>query len=218
MIIKVCGMCNSENLSQLVELNVDWVGMIFYNASTRHAEADKAAAENLRLLKISDFGIKKVGVFVNAEKSAILQKVNGYDLSYIQLHGSETPVFCKQLKAEGLKIIKAFAVDDQFDFTILEDYVPHCDYFLFDTKGKLPGGNGTTFNWEQLRKYELQTPFLLSGGIGIEQLELLETFDHPRMKGIDLNSRFETSPGIKDIEKLKHFIDKFKSIKKKSIN
>ena len=216
MIVKICGMCNSENLNELVQLNVDWVGMIFYDASSRHAEADKVAAENLRLLRISDFGIKKVGVFVNADESAILQKVKGYNLSYVQLHGGESADFCVQLKSKGLSIIKAFSVDDDFDFDQLVPYVPYCEYFLFDTKGLLPGGNGITFNWKNLAKYNLEIPFILSGGIGMEQLVDLNYFNHSKLAGIDLNSKFESSPGVKDINKLKKFISKFRS--KTSLN
>ncbi len=210
MIVKVCGMCNRENLAELVQLNVDWVGMIFYDASSRNVEADKAAAENLRLLKISDFGIKKVGVFVNARKEDILQKVESYHLNFVQLHGQESSVFCQELKAKGLSLIKAFSIDSSFDFNQLEEYAPHCDYFLFDTKGKLPGGNGITFNWEVLKNYKLNTPFLLSGGIGQDQLEDLKSFSHSQLMGIDLNSKFETSPGMKDIKKLKFFISTFR--------
>ena len=211
MIVKVCGMCNSENLTDLIQLDINWVGMIFYDASSRHLEADKTAAENLRVLKISDFGIKKVGVFVNADKKTILQKVKSYNLSFVQLHGQETPEDCQVLQQNNLSIIKAFAVDEHFDFDKLKAYVPYCDYFLFDTKGKLPGGNGVTFNWRLLDKYKLGLPFLLSGGIGIGQLTALKDFSHPQLLGIDLNSQFETSPGVKNIEKLKLFIDAFRS-------
>ncbi len=211
MIVKVCGMCNSENLTDLIQLDVDWVGMIFYDGSSRHIEADETAAENLRLLKISDFGIKKVGVFVNATKDTILQKVKSYNLNYVQLHGQETPEDCQVLQQSNLSIIKAFALDEHFDFERLNEYAPYCDYFLFDTKGKLPGGNGVTFNWGLLDKYKLDVPFLLSGGIGLDQLTALKTFTHPQLIGIDLNSQFETSPGIKNIEKLKLFIDAFRS-------
>jgi len=209
MIIKVCGMCHGENLSQLVRLDINWVGMIFHESSSRHVEADLAAAENLRLLRISDFGIEKVGVFVDAKSSTILEKKRIYNLSFVQLHGKEAPAFCENLNNLGLKVIKAFSVDDTFDFSQLKEYAVYCEYFLFDTKGELPGGNGYTFNWEILKKYNLDTPFILSGGIGLDQLDDLKLFKHPKWSGIDLNSKFESEPGLKDIDKVKDFIASF---------
>ena len=128
MIVKVCGMCNSENLAELIQLEVDWVGMIFYDASSRHVETDKFAAENLRLLKISDFGIKKVGVFVNATMEIILQKVKSYNLNFIQLHGQETPEECQALQQNNLSIIKAFAIDKHFDLSLIHISEPTRPY------------------------------------------------------------------------------------------
>ncbi|MEL6926126.1 MAG: phosphoribosylanthranilate isomerase [Bacteroidota bacterium] len=199
MIIKVCGMREPDIIAALSELNPDWMGMIFYPKSKRYLTKviDKKANESQR----------RVGVFVNATEAEILDEVRTQQLDYVQLHGKETPAFCESLKQQGLQLIKAFSVDDDFDFSQTEDYEPHCDYFLFDTKGRHPGGNGTLFNWDILRKYKGNTPFLLAGGIGPAHLTQVRSFTHEAFAGVDLNSQFETAPGLKNITTLKKFID-----------
>jgi phosphoribosylanthranilate isomerase len=120
------------------------------------------------------------------------------------LHGNESPEFCNQLKAVPVKIIKVFSIDATFNFDSLKPYESVCDYYLFDTKGKLPGGNGVAFNWEILKKYPSEKPFFLSGGIGIESLENLKKLKLP-IHAIDVNSKFENQPGYKNIQNLKAF-------------
>ena len=206
MKIKVCGMRNSENLQGLLALKPDFVGFIFYNKSKRFVDCFPQIAIPKE--------IKKVGVFVNENVEEVLKIVEKYQLDIVQLHGEETPEYCKELKisrfkrsrkAEPLKIFKAFSIDDDFDFSKTNAYQKVCDYLLFDTKGKEYGGNGIKFNWEVLQKYKGKTPFLLSGGISKEDVFLIKNFKHNAFEGIDINSGFEITPGLKNINDIKEF-------------
>ena len=152
--------------------------------------------------------LKKVGVFVDSTLDDILQHISDYQLDIIQLHGQESPDFAKALKPHT--IIKAFNIEKADDLLQTEKYKGIADYFLFDTKGKMVGGNGQKFDWSVLTAYQGKTPFLLSGGIGPEDAESVRSFHHPRCIGIDLNSRFESEPGFKDINQLKTFINNIK--------
>ena len=156
---------------------------------------------------------EKVGVFVDASLPFILQQVQRFGLDFVQLHGKESAAFCKELRdaQSNLGIIKAFGVSADFDFSILKEYQRIVDYFLFDTMGKNPGGNGLTFNWDRLQQYDLEVPFLLAGGIGPDSTQALAAFEHPLFAGIDLNSRFESEPGLKDSEVIFQFIQSIKS-------
>lgn len=154
--------------------------------------------------------INKVGVFVNEDLDKLIEKVVEYHLDYVQLHGDENVFYCEKLRAAGIKIIKAFPVDEHFSFTNLKAFEYYCDYFLFDTKGKLPGGNGLRFNWKVLKKYEGNTPFLLSGGLAAGMEDDIIHFKHPQFCGIDLNSGFENTPGFKNVDLLSDFIYKIK--------
>ena len=198
MKLKICGMKYPENILKVSELLPDYMGFIFWEKSSRFFDSE---IPNLPK------SIQKVGVFVNSSLDAILSKIKKYDLSVIQLHGNESVAFCESLKDEKVKIIKVFSVNDDFDFSILEPFETVCDYFLFDTKGKLPGGNGIVFDWKVLEKYPSTKPFFLSGGIGIEEIasvkQLLKT-DLP-IHSIDINSKFEIEPGLKNIQLLKDF-------------
>lgn len=207
--IKVCGMKHADNVSAVSELPIDLIGLIFYGKSPRNvAGEDQQLIDNLE--SISQ---EKVGVFVNAEISFVLEKVGNYRLDYIQLHGDESPEYCADLKSiwPTIKIIKAFAVDADFDFSCTKPYEPFCDLFLFDTKGINRGGNGLAFDWNLLNNYKGETSFLLSGGIGLENVAEVSKIFFPKMAGVDLNSRFEVEPGLKDVEKLKEFISKIKA-------
>jgi phosphoribosylanthranilate isomerase len=207
MKIKVCGMRDKENLSRLLELGIDFVGFIFYEKSKRYA----------REVPNIDFpdSVKKAGVFVNADVEFLIKKAIDNKLDIIQLHGDESPEYCKRLKqslekvAHTVAIIKAFAVDEEFDFDVSSAFTDDCDYFLFDTKGKYYGGNSLKFNWTLLKKYNGQTPYFLSGGIGPESKNEIEDFlkspESSKCVAIDLNSKFEDVPGMKNIEKLKKF-------------
>lgn len=200
MKLKVCGMKYQENLEAVCALNPDYLGFIFYQKSSRYM-ADTLDPRVVRALS----GPKKVGVFVNHSRERVADLVNQYDLDMAQLHGQESPDFCQQLRRIGIPTIKVFSVGDHFDFVDCAAYEPFCSHFLFDTKGKLPGGNGTPFNWEILAQYSGKTPFLLSGGIGPESVEKIRDFSHPFLYALDVNSRFETAPGKKDIQLLHSF-------------
>lgn len=192
-------MRDPENLEELLQLPIDYVGLIFYEKSKRFVEKE--------LPKLNFRGKEKVGVFVNESLGFILGKSQQFDFVTIQLHGSESPSFCKELKEKNFNIIKAFSVDDEFDFYRTKEYEPFCDYFLFDTKGKLPGGNGYAFNWEILKNYKGETPFFLSGGINNTHKNILKKLDVSQLHAIDLNSGFEIEPALKDISLLKKFIE-----------
>ena len=199
MITKVCGMRDAQNIRDVEALGIDWIGMIFWPKSKRYvAEVPSYLPEHL----------KKVGVFVDSTLDDILQHSSDYQLDIIQLHGQESPDFAKALKPHT--IIKAFNIEKADDLLQTEKYKGIADYFLFDTKGKMAGGNGQKFDWSVLTAYQGKTPFLLSGGIGPEDAESVRSFHHPRCFGIDLNSRFESEPGFKDINQLKTFINKLR--------
>jgi phosphoribosylanthranilate isomerase len=195
MQIKICGMREASNLWAVADLKPDYLGFIFYGKSTRYMR-DTLSASRVRNLPTD---IKRVGVFVNADLANVQATASAYALDYVQLHGHETPAYCQQARAAGLHLIKAFAVGETFDFAGLADYEASCDFFLFDTKGALPGGNGTAFDWQILAGYTGTTPFLLSGGLGPANLTALLDFHHPQLYGFDFNSHLETAPGVKDV-------------------
>ncbi len=204
--LKICGMKFLENILKTAQLQPDFLGFIFYEKSPRLYLEEAIPEIN---------AVKKVGVFVNASEGEIIEKIIKYGLNLVQLHGNESPDFCKNLKGNFLEnklsveIIKAFSVDENFDFGALKTYEEKVDYFLFDTKGKLYGGNGTVFNWQILKNYTLEKPYFLSGGIGISEINQLKIFlKTPEAKycfAIDINSKFETEPGLKDKTVLKEF-------------
>jgi phosphoribosylanthranilate isomerase len=208
MKIKVCGMRDTENISGLIALKPDFVGFIFYKNSKRFVA-------DFPQIKFPD-SIKKVGVFVKEDIQEVLRKVKAYNLDCIQLHGNETPEYCQKLSQsdsipnpQHLIIIKAFSVDNSFDFKKTEAFKKCCDYFLFDTKGKDYGGTGEKFNWEILQNYKGTTPYFLSGGITKNDVDQIASFqkrkESKRCVGIDINSGFETAPALKNINYIKEF-------------
>ncbi|MFZ9028447.1 MAG: phosphoribosylanthranilate isomerase [Crocinitomicaceae bacterium] len=196
MLFKVCGITEQDQLDQISEF-VDMTGMIFYPKSPRYLTNYFKGNEGNR-----------VGVFVNENEETIRAIAHEHMLDVIQLHGSESPELCEALKAD-FKVIKAFGIDESFDFEVLNIY-ESIDHFLFDTQTKDHGGSGRQFNWQLLDKYTLNIPFLLSGGIGPEHILEIMNFSHPQFEGIDLNSKFEIQPGIKDIQKLKDFTNELR--------
>lgn len=201
MIIKTCGMRDADNIRAVSELGIDWMGFIFWAPSSRYV------SEKPTFLPTRQ---KRVGVFVDARIEEVKSKADEYALDLIQLHGKESPAFCERLKANSRQqLIKAFNIATQEDLEQTLPYEGLVDYFLFDTKAKMVGGNGTQFDWSVLSAYQGNTPFLLSGGIGPDDAEKVRNFHHPQLAGIDLNSRFELSPALKDIEKLKQFITEY---------
>ena len=198
MRLKVCGMRELENISALSELDPNYIGFIFWSESSRFVNKKTPPL---------DKKIIKTGVFVDATFDYILTKIKDHQLDAVQLHGQESCSYCKMIKDYGLKVIKSFSIKNTFDFNTLEDYENSCDYYLFDTKGKLPGGNGFTFDWKILNEYPSQKPFFLSGGIGVDNLNEIKKLVKTKLPihAIDVNSKFETAPGNKNIELLKKF-------------
>lgn len=200
---KVCGLKHSENIRQVCQLPIDMIGLIFYEKSPRYAGGlDAKALETLPSF------IRKTGVFVNASGEYILSKVGQYGLQQVQLHGNESPAFCRELKSGGIKIIKAFPLRESGDLSVTIPYEGACDYFLFDAKTPQFGGSGEKFDWKILASYTGKTPFFLSGGVDAADAEALRQIKHPLLYAIDLNSRFETSPGLKDVNRLREFLSR----------
>jgi len=197
MIIKVCGMRDPQNIKEVAELGVNWVGFIFYPKSPRRI---------LINYKLSTINCKRVGVFVNATFEQMMEAVATYQLDYLQLHGEESPELCFALQKRGISVIKAISVSSTEDIKSTEKYEGYVDYFLFDTRCEGYGGSGQQFDWSVLTAYKGKTPFLLSGGISPESVDALREFSHPQFAGIDLNSGFEIEPGLKDVNKLRSFI------------
>jgi len=201
--LKVCGMREPENIVQVAAVQPDYMGFIFYKKSKRYVE------DSMMIPPLAE-SIQKVGVFVNAGYEEVITIVNRFGLKWIQLHGEESPDYCRRIKGSGVKIIKAFPVDERFDFNETEDFQQVADYFLFDTKGKLPGGNGVPFDWSLLDRYKGSIPFFLSGGISRDNLSDVKNIRHPQFYGIDINSGVEDAPGMKSLKKineLKHKLD-----------
>ena len=201
--LKVCGM--NSNTSEVALLKPDYLGFIFWEPSKRYFKGN---------MPVIPYDIKKVGVFVNATLSEIKRLVTEFKLSYVQLHGKESAAFCAELKKllPELQIIKVFSINpDSYrdDFKQLEHFEEVCDFYLFDTKGELPGGNGYTFDWSVLKNYPSTKPYFLSGGIGLNEIESIKEFlktpEAQYCHAIDVNSKFEVEPGLKNIEKLKEF-------------
>ena len=208
--IKICGMRDPENMIRIQALQPDYLGLIFYKGSPRYVSEE---------VKPLDPGVKLTGVFVNASEEEILEKVKSYNLAAIQLHGEESPELCKKLKdhfsrsEKPVEMIKVFGMKEVFNFDLLKPYEGIVDFFLFDTRGKNKGGNGITFDWDLLKEYPSSTPFFLSGGIGPQEIEAIKRLYSSFKKegnqelfyGIDVNSKFETAPAVKDPEALKLF-------------
>ena len=204
--LKVCGM--NKNTAEVATLAPNYLGFIFWKPSSRCFQ------ETMPTINES---INKIGVFVDTTIDDIISKVTKFNLWGVQLHGNESEDYCRQLKKAipQLKIIKVFSIKDDFDFNRLLAFETLCDFYLFDTKGKLPGGNGYTFDWKVLKNYPSTKPYFLSGGIGLQETEAIKEFlnqtEAKYCHAIDINSRFEDEPGLKNIENLK----KFKKLLKK---
>lgn len=198
--IKVCGMREADNIREVETLGIDMMGFIFWPKSSRYVSQRPDYLPKR---------VKRVGVFVDEDPEQVKRLADDYGLDYIQLHGHETPEVISYLRTPALphpRIIKAFNISTAEDLLQTQPYEGLVDYFLFDAKGKSVGGNGEKFNWDVLDAYQGNTPFLLSGGIGPDDAERVNAFYHPQCIGIDLNSRFELAPGLKDVAKLKEFM------------
>ena len=204
MKFKICGLFNQENINQVAALKPDYIGHIFWEKSVRYVN---------NMTPNINREIKKTGVFFNSITQDVINKIDKHNLTCVQLHGDESPQFCKEILDTGIQVIKSFRIDDNFDFNILKSYEDYCDLFLFDSKSELPGGTGKSFNWKNLKKYNLKKGFFISGGIGLNSIEsLIELFkmDLP-IYGIDVNSKFEDENHLKKIDELKTFIEIIKN-------
>jgi phosphoribosylanthranilate isomerase len=202
MNIKVCGITQLKQLQQLDALNIDFAGLVFYDKSPRYVK-DKLKPSDLQ---DADFDIRKVGVFVNATAKEILKTIDEYSLDVVQLHGDESPDFCNKISGEA-EVIKAFRVgDDETNIdTLVKNYDAACDYYLFDTASTDYGGSGKQFDWSVIANAKIEKPFFLSGGISPEDASRLTSLSHPDLFAVDINSRFETSPGVKDMRLILQF-------------
>jgi phosphoribosylanthranilate isomerase len=197
--IKICGTRHPANIQSLIALQPNYLGFIFYKKSKRYV-GDNFDPNITSQIPVH---IYKVGVFVDEPSETLTTIAQKHQLNYIQLHGSETADYCQKLTNQGLKIIKAFSIGSDFDFQSLKPYQAYVQYFLFDTPSPQHGGTGQTFNWAILQKYKGPIPFFLAGGIGPHNFAEAKNLNHPYLYALDLNSRFELEPGLKDIGKLK---------------
>ena len=200
MKVKICGLKDTENIKAVAALNPDFMGFIFYGPSPRFA-----VDVNDEALKAIPASVFKTAVFVNEDEDTVNELIARYNFDAVQLHGDETPDFCASFQNK-VKVIKAFGLNN-FNFDQLNDYVNKVDFFLFDAKTDIHGGSGKTFDWTEIDNYKLNVPFFLSGGLALDNLEEVKKISHPQFYGVDLNSKFETGPGIKNIEKLKKAFD-----------
>jgi phosphoribosylanthranilate isomerase len=206
MKVKICGMKYPENIAQIVALKPDFLGFIFYPKSPRYAEP--LDVERMNSLPRS---VLKIGVFVNESLDDILETVKKYSLHGVQLHGSESEELCYTFKSAGLLVLKAFSIAKPADFDLTAAYEGTCDFYIFDTKTPQHGGSGQKFEWSMLSAYLGNTRFLLSGGISADDADAIKAIDHPKLWGVDLNSRFEVEPGRKDDTLLNSFIIQLKN-------
>lgn len=200
MKIKICGMGAPENIRAVASLKPDYLGFIFFEKSARNFTGN---------IPILDASIKKTGVFVDASFEFVKEKIEEFDFQAVQLHGKESSEFCRKVKELGVEVFKVFSVKYDFDFMRLNEYEGIVDSFLFDTKGEHPGGNGETFDWKVLKNYTSRTPFILSGGIGLDEVKAIAEIIKTGIPiyALDLNSKFEKKPAVKDIVKLKEFLN-----------
>lgn len=206
MKIKICGLKDFDNIQDLVKLDPDYLGFIFYKGSPRYA-GDIIKKDTLATVKGN---AKKVGVFVNENAKIVIDMYFKLGLDYIQLHGDENIEYVENLYRKGVSVIKVFNISEVFDFATTVEFDSYCDYYLFDTSGNQRGGTGRKFEWKQLDNYKSEKPFFLSGGIGPGDYDLIRKIDNKALYAIDLNSKFEEYPGMKEVKKLGLFIEKFR--------
>lgn len=202
MNIKVCGITSLKQLQQLDGLNIDFAGLNFYESSPRYV-GENIDAETLIQ---ADLDVRTVGIFVDDDYETVMEKVEKYELHMVQLHGSESPELCKELSADT-EVVKVFAIDDNVKDIdeLVAPYDAVCDYYLFDTASEAKGGSGKKFNWDLLSKAKIEKPFFISGGIATSDAVALKNFKHPDFYGVDINSKFEKSAGVKDMAAVLEF-------------
>lgn len=197
--IKICGLRDPKNILDIIHLDPDYLGFIFFRQSSRYVQSiDESFLHALQ--------IKKTAVFVNSSITEVDAVLNTYSFEAVQLHGSESAEYCKELNRENLEVIKAFGVNEDFEWEQLRPYLDCVDFFLFDTLTPMYGGSGKSFNWKILEEYPFSKPYFLSGGIGPENFKEACAISDDRLYALDLNSKFESFPGYKDIQLLKKVI------------
>lgn len=206
--IKVCGMRDFDNLAEVAECRPEYMGFIFYPKSPRNA--CQTSPDAVKQLPSS---VTPVGVFVNETLETVVETCEKYGITTVQLHGSEAPALCKELKKRGFTVFKAAGINVDFDWEQLDKYADCVDMFVFDTATASHGGSGQKYDWSILEAYHSPIPFLLSGGISINDIEQIKHLTHPRLRGVDINSRFETAPGQKDTTLLRSFITQIRDFK-----
>jgi phosphoribosylanthranilate isomerase len=202
--LKICGMRDAENIIHVAALQPDYMGFIFYAKSPRFVQNEFTVPDAF------PESIKRIGVFVKETTETIVKQAKRLSLEYIQLHGDEIVSQCEELKAAGLKVIRVFSVNDDFDFNTTKPYKNVSDFFLFDTKGKYYGGNAQIFNWNILKQYDQEVPFFLSGGLNAENVKQISDLNGMNIHALDVNSGVESSPGVKDISKIKSLMQSMK--------
>lgn len=212
MKVKVCGLTQPKNIEEIIATSPDMMGFIFHKSSPRMVD-EKKLPKWIEEHEDAFGDIKRVGVFVDAKISYLLNAVHDFKLDYVQLHGTESPEYCLEIQdywnfssIRKAKFIKVFPMDEDFDFADTLRYENICSYFLFDTKTPKHGGSGKKFDWSIMDKYMGLTPFLLSGGISPDDAKAIKKMDFPQMAGIDINSQFESAPGVKDVKKVAAFM------------
>jgi phosphoribosylanthranilate isomerase len=202
MNIKVCGITTLKQLQQLDGLNIDFAGLNFYEPSPRYVGEGIDAEALIQ----ADLDVKTVGIFVDDDYETVMEKVEKYELHLVQLHGNESPELCKEL-SEDTEVIKVFAIDDSITDIdeLVAPYDAVCDYYLFDTASEGKGGSGKKFNWDLLSEAKIEKPFFISGGIALSDTTALKNFKHPDFYGVDINSQFEKSAGVKDMATVLEF-------------
>ena len=212
MQIKICGLLEPENIREIAALQPDYMGFIFYPNSPRFAKN-----LDVSLLNALPASIKKVGVFVNENLENILTYIQKYDLDAVQLHGADNKRLCREIKEEAkTMVIKVFPIMASYNLKVTKEYEDTADLFLFDTKTDLYGGSGQKFNWNILHDYHGEKDFLLSGGISADDVKAIRKIQHPKMIGVDLNSKFEIRPGLKNAALIRQFIEELNKPKEKN--
>jgi phosphoribosylanthranilate isomerase len=206
--IKICGMRHQENIEEISSLKPDMIGFIFFPHSKRNA-GEILDPSHLFCIPAST---KRTGVFVNETTEQILNTVSKYSLDFVQLHGNESPEQCRLIREKGKSVIKTFGISENFNFEKCSDYMPYTDFFLFDTSTPDFGGSGNKFRWKELKNYNLAHPFFISGGISADDIESLLSLSVEGLYGIDVNSRFETEPGLKNYKMLEKFISEIRKV------
>lgn len=200
MLVKVCGFKDDKNLSSIIQLDIDMIGLNFYPKSKRYLDDDG------QLATLIPEQIERVGVFVNENFDRVVELAKLHQLHYVQLHGDESPAYCARMKTH-VNVIKAFGVSPHDNLDDLTASYDTCEFLLFDTHTIHRGGSGRKFDWKVLESYSGSIPFLLAGGLEPDDYKEIKRIDHDRLIGVDINSKFETSPGVKDVEKLNYFIE-----------